>query len=87
MTLQGCDYSASISLDPTTINGVPQASDATQGIETVSITMWSSSETTAPEITIADGWHQTNDWACTGADSSMFVWTATLTKYLTATAN
>jgi len=45
--------------------------------------MWSSQET-APEVTIAQGWSQTADWTCTGADASLFSWTATFTKYLTA---
>lgn len=88
LTLQGCDYSASITLDPTKINGEPVASDSTAGIETISITMWSSSEENAPEITnVEEGWHITSDWACTGADSSMFVWTATYSHYLTASKN
>ena len=48
--------------------------------------MWSSSETEAPTVTIntQEGWKQLNDWNCTGADSSMFVWTASFVHYLTA---
>ena len=82
--LQTSEFEATCTLDPTTINGDPVASDSTAGRETVNVTMWSASETSAPAVTVASGWHQTADWTCTGADSSMFVWTATFTKYLTA---
>lgn len=85
LTLQTSEFEATCTLDPTTINGDPVASDATAGRETVVATFWSSSESTAPAVTPATGWHVTSDWSCTGADSSMFVWTATFTKYLTAT--
>lgn len=84
LTLQSSEFDASISLSPTTINGNPIASDSTAGIETVNVTMWATSETTAPDVTVSTGWHLTQDWTCTGADSSLFVWTATFTKYLTA---
>jgi len=83
--LQTSEYEATCTLDPTTINGDPVASDATGGRQTVNVTVWSSSETAAPAVTVASGWHQTADWTCTGADASMFVWTATFTKYLAAT--
>ena len=85
LALQSSEFDAVVNLDPTTINGDPVASDATAGVETISVTMWASTETTAPTVTIASGWHVTADWTCTGSDSSMFVWTATFTKYLTAT--
>ena len=85
LALQSSEFEATCTLDPTTVNGDPVASDATAGRETVNVTFWSSSEDTAPTVTIASGWHITSDWTCTGADSSMFVWTATFTKYLTAT--
>ena len=85
LALQSSEFEATCTLDPTTVNGDPVASDATAGRETVSVTFWSSSEDTAPTVTVASGWHITSDWTCTGADSSMFVWTATFTKYLTAT--
>lgn len=86
LTLQNSDYEASVNLSPTTINGDPVASDSVEGQESVSVTMWSSSETEEPTITLntEDGWKQLNDWTCVGADSSMFVWTATFVKYLTA---
>jgi hypothetical protein len=71
-------------LSPTTVNNEPVASDATAGRQTVNATFWSSSESDIPDVTISDGWHVTTDWTCTGADASMFVWTVTLTKYLTA---
>ena len=50
--LQSSDFEASVNLDPTTINGEPVASDSTAGRETVSVTMWSNTETTAPTVTI-----------------------------------
>lgn len=85
LALQSSEFEATCTLDPTTVNGDPVASDATAGRETVTVTMWSSSESTAPSVTISNGWHQTADWTCTGADASLFSWTATFTKYLTAT--
>lgn len=85
LALQSSEFDASVALDPTTINGDPVASDSTAGVQTVQATFWSASETTAPTITVTSGWHITSDWTCTGADSSMFSWTVTLTKYLTAT--
>ena len=85
LALQSSEFDASVTLDPTTINGDPVASDSTAGVQTVQATFWSTSETSAPAITVASGWHITSDWTCTGADSSMFSWTVTLTKYLTAT--
>lgn len=86
LTLQSSDFEASVELSPTTINGDPVASDSVKGVETVSITMWSAIETTEPVIVPneADGWHITTGWTCTGADSSLFTWTCTLTKYLTS---
>lgn len=86
LTLQNSDYEASVNLSPTTINGDPVASDSVEGQETVNVTMWSSSETEAPTVTIntEDGWKQLNDWTCVGADSSMFTWTATFYHPLTA---
>ena len=85
LTLQSSDFDADCDLDPTTINGVPRASDATKGKETVQVAMWSDTDETEPDVEVQDGWIQTADWDCTGADSSMFVWTATFTKYLEAT--
>ena len=85
LALQTSEFEATCTLDPTTVNGEPVASDATAGRETVTVTFWSSSEGTAPSVTVDNDWHITSDWTCTGADASMFVWTATFTKYLTAT--
>lgn len=85
LTLQSSEFEATCTLTPTTINNSPVASDATGGRETVTVTLWSSSESSTPSVTVASGWHVTSDWTCTGADASMFVWTATFTKYLTAT--
>ncbi len=83
--LQTSEFEATCNLTPATINNDPVASDSTAGVETINVTMWSSSETSAPAVTLSAGWHVTSDWTCTGADASMFVWTATFTKYLTAT--
>jgi hypothetical protein len=85
LALQTSEYEATCDLSPTTINNDPVASDATGGRETVAVTFWAASETTAPAVTPATGWHVTTDWTCTGADASMFVWTATFTHYLSAT--
>lgn len=85
LALQTSEYEATCDLSPATVNNDPVASDATGGKETVNATFWSNSESTAPAVTPATGWHVTTDWTCTGADASMFVWTATFTHYLTAT--
>ena len=104
MTLQSTNLTISATIDPSTINGDPVASDATQGVATFEVTIWSRSETKTPEEgleaiddptntvkwTLADEpgitdnlkWHITSPWTCVGSDSSMFVWTATYTKYL-----
>ena len=82
--LQTSEYQATCDLTPATINNDPVASDATGGVETVNVTVWSSSEDNPPAVTPAADWHVTTDWTCTGADASMFVWTATLTHYLSA---
>lgn len=84
LALQTSEFEATCELTPTTINNSPVASDATAGRETVTATFWSLTETTAPAVTPETGWHVTSDWTCTGADASMFVWTATFTKYLEA---
>ena len=85
LALQTCELDAQATIDPSTINNVPKASDATAGIITVTPTFWTNSDTTPPTVTITNGWSLTSPWTCTGADSSMFVWTCTLSKYLTAT--
>ena len=84
LVLNSCDFEATVELQPTTINGDPVASDSTAGTETVNATFWSSTELSAPSISVQTGWHQTADFTCVGADSSMYVWTATFTKYLSA---
>ena len=84
LVLNACDFEATCELQPTTINGDPVASDSTAGTETVNATFWSSTELSVPTISVQTGWHQTADFTCTGADSSMYVWTATFTKYLSA---
>lgn len=85
LALQTSEYEATCNLQPTTINNDPVASDATGGRETVNVTFWSNSESAAPAVTPTSNWHVTTDWTCTGADASMFVWTATFTHYLSAT--
>lgn len=87
LALQNAEFDATANISPATINGDPVAADATGGVETVNATFWASSETSAPAVSVASGWHITQDWNCTGADAQMFVWTATFTKYLSATHN
>lgn len=82
--LQSSQFEATASIQPTTVNNDPVASDTTGGRETVTVTVWTNSETDAPSVTPASGWHVTSDWTCTGPDASMFTWTATFTKYLAA---
>lgn len=86
LALQTSDYTATCEIDPTTIEGAPVASDAVKGKIEVAVTFWTADDTTTPSVTAQSGWTQTGDWSCTGADGAMFVWTATYTKYLTATA-
>lgn len=87
LVLQTGNYSVGAEISPSTINGDPVASDAVKGKETVVLTYWTNSDTTPPTVTADDehGWRMSSDWACTGADSSMFSWTATFERYLTAT--
>lgn len=86
-TLQQCEFDAVADITPTTIDGDPIAADAVAGVETVNATFWTNTDTSIP-TTVApassEGWHQTADWTCVGADSQMFVWTTTYTKYLSA---
>lgn len=84
LVLESSEFEASCNLAPATVNNDPVASDSTAGVETVNATFWSDSESTAPSVTPATGWHITQDWTCTGADASLFSWTVTFTKYLTA---
>ena len=74
LTLQTSEYDAQVNIDPTTINGLPKASDSTAGIETVAVTFWTNSNTVEPSVTAntSDGWKNTTGWSCTGADSSRF---------------
>ncbi len=84
LVLETSEFEASCNLAPATVNNEPVASDATGGVATVTATFWSASESTAPSVTPETGWHVTQDWSCTGADAALFSWTATFTKYLTA---
>ena len=75
-------YTAECSLDPTKVDGVPVASDATAGKETVNLRFWSSNG--APSITAATGWTITSPLTRTRDDSDFEVWECTLTHYLAA---
>ena len=82
-TLQTCNYAATVGLTPTTINGDPVSSDAVEGVETLTMTFWTASQTQQPSISgLMSGWHQTGEWTCNGPDSGLFQWTGTLTHYL-----
>lgn len=87
LSLQTGDYTLDCELSPTTINGSPVASDAAKAFEQVSVTMWTDDDTAEPAVTIADGWSQTADWACSGQDGGLFVWTATFKRYLAIDAD
>ena len=75
-------YTAECSLDPTKVDGVPVASDATAGKETVTLRFWSSNG--APSITAASGWFISSPMTRTRDDGDFEVWECTLTHYLTA---
>ena len=82
LALQSADFVADCEIDPTIINGVPEAADAVKAFETVAVTMWSPNDTTAPSVTAGSGWFLFADWDCTGSEGAMYVWTATYKKYL-----
>lgn len=84
LTLQQAEFDAEANIAPATINGDPVATDATAGMETVTATFWTNSDTSSPTVSVASDWHITSDWNCVGADAQMFVWNATFTKYLSA---
>ena len=84
LVLESSEFEATCNLAPATVNNEPVASDSTGGVATVTATFWSTVENMQPNVTPASGWHITQDWSCTGADASLFSWTATFTKYLTA---
>lgn len=84
LVLENSEFEATCNLAPATVNNEPVASDSTGGVATVTATFWSAEGDTAPSVTPSTGWHITQDWSCTGADASLFSWTATFTKYLTA---
>lgn len=83
LTLQHCELTYDCELDPTTINGTPKASDACKAFKQVVATMWTDDDSTPPDVEIEDGFVLVSDWACTGSDGQLFVWTATFKKYLT----
>lgn len=74
-------YTAECSLEPTKVDGVPVASDATAGKETVTLRFWSSNG--APSITEANGWNITSPLTRTRDDGDFEVWECTLTHFLT----
>lgn len=84
LILNASTFEANADIQPATINNDPVASDSVRGVQTVNATFWSTSETNEPSITIADGWHITTPWTCTGSDGQLYTWTVTLSKYLTA---
>ena len=75
-------YTAECNLEPTKVDGVPVASDATAGKETVMLRFWSSNG--APSITAASGWSITSPLTRTRDDGDFEVWECTLTHYLAA---
>lgn len=84
LVLENSQFEATANLAPTTVNNEPVASDSTGGVATVQATFWASSETEPPAVTPTSAWHVTQDWSCTGADASLYSWTATFTNYLSA---
>ena len=82
VALNESTYTAECSLDPTKVDGVPVASDATAGKETVTLRFWSSNG--APSITVASGWNVTSPLTRTRDDGDFEVWECTLTHYLAA---
>lgn len=82
LVLRSSDLEAGAEISVTSINGEPKAADAVRGYQQVSVSMWSDSDSTAPAVTVADGWFQSADWSCSGSDGQMFVWSATFRKHL-----
>ena len=74
-------YTAECSLEPTKVDGVPVASDATAGKETVTLRFWSSNG--APGVAAANGWNITSPLTRTRDDGDFEVWECTLTHFLT----
>lgn len=86
LVLENSQFEANVNLSPATVNNEPVASDSTGGVATVNVTFWASGESEPPAVTPTERWHVTQDWTCTGADASLFSWTATFTNYLSAQA-
>lgn len=87
LALQSSTLTAEATINTSTINGEPKASDATAGKATVSATFWNNSDTTAPSVTEGSGWTQSAPFTCTGADGDFFTWTVSYTKHLTASVS
>ena len=85
LALQSGEFECNGNIQPSTVDGVPVASDAVEGTCTVNLTFWTNSDTEAPAVSVDTNWHITTPWTCTGADSSMFTWTVGLSRYLSAT--
>ena len=82
VALNESTYTAECGLEPTKVDGVPVASDATAGKETVTLRFWSSNG--APSVTAASGWNINSPLTRTRDDGDFEVWECALTKYLTA---
>ncbi len=82
--LSSSTYTADCTLDPQTVDGVPVASDAVGGYETVQATIWSTGG--APTITpdTAHGWFVSSPLTRGRDDGDMETWECTLKHYLTA---
>lgn len=80
--LASSTYTADCTLDPSTVDGNPVASDATGGFETVAATFWSSSG--APSLTLANGWFYASPLTRSRDDGDMETWECTLKHYLAA---
>ena len=85
LALQSGEFECNGNIQPSTVNGVPVASDAIEGACTVNLTFWTNSDTEQPDVSVDNSWHITTPWTCNGADASMFTWTVGLSRYLSAT--
>lgn len=77
------DASANVNNHP--VNGVPVASDVTQGHVTVAVEILQTS-TTEPTLTAGTGWDISSPLTCDDPDADLPVWKATLSKPLAYTS-
>ena len=80
--LASSTYTADCTLDPATADGVPVASDAVGGFETVAVTFWSTGG--APVVTEETGWFLSSPLTRTRDDGDFETWECTLKHYLAA---